>query len=65
MYTLQYFKRSYAMTKDEALKIAMHALINAAWDLFDNKTLQEALEDKTLREIHTAIQAIKKARANA
>ena len=53
------------MTKDEALKIAMHALVNAAWDLFDNKTLQEALENETLREIHTAIQAIKKARANA
>ena len=53
------------MTKDEALKIAMHALVNAAWDLFDTVTYEEALENKTLREIHAAIQAIKKARANA
>jgi hypothetical protein len=65
MYTLQYFKRSYAMTKDEALEIAMRALTGAAWDLLDNKTYQEALENKTLKQIHTAIQAIKKARANA
>jgi hypothetical protein len=53
------------MTKDEALEIAMRALTGAAWELLDNKTLQEALENKTLKQIHTAIQAIKKARANA
>jgi hypothetical protein len=53
------------MTKDEALEIALHALHSAAWDLFDTVTYQEALESKTLRNIHAAIQAIKKAQIDA
>jgi hypothetical protein len=53
------------MTKDEALSLAMHALHSAAWDLFDTVNYEEALENKTLREIHAAIQAIKKAQKDA
>jgi hypothetical protein len=63
MYTLR--QRKNEMTKDEALSLAMHALHSAAWDLFDTVTYEEALESKTLREVHAAIQAIKKAQTDA
>ena len=53
------------MTKDEALSLATHALHSAAWALFDTVTYEEALESKTLREVHAAIQAIKKAQTDA
>jgi aminoglycoside phosphotransferase len=49
------------MKKDEALRKAMHALNRAAWDLIDPKDFEKNMENKTLKEIHAAIQTIRKA----
>lgn len=49
------------MKKDKALETAMHALHRAAWDLIDPKDYEKNLKNKTLHEIHSAIQVIKKA----
>jgi hypothetical protein len=53
------------MTKDEALKIAMRALTDAAMEILDPTDYEKNMQSEVLRSIHTAIQAIKKARANA